>query len=267
MEEPSEIYTLLQQTIIKQDSSITPFLQKPPQGSIADRVAIYTNGYYARLEEALLSDFDTLSLLMGEEDFSLLSEGYVKAYPSHGYSLNSLGKHLRQYLSESKAYEKKPYLAEVAAFEWAEAEAFIAAEKPIQTHKDLEQVPPEAWPELRFCLHPSCQIVTFNWNAFALIDALRRGHSVKAKPLPRPQSVMIWRGPQEVDNYLLNNTELIALQAIQAGANFIGICEQLLADIDETEVANYLVARLYRWLGEGWFVVSNPRGKDRGGQY
>ena len=51
MKQSNDIYTLLQNSILSQKPLIESYLQSPPRGSIADRVAIYTNGFYSRLEE------------------------------------------------------------------------------------------------------------------------------------------------------------------------------------------------------------------------
>lgn len=256
MKPSNDLYTLLQHSILHQDPIIEPYLHNPPQGSLADRIAIYTNGFYSRLEEALLSDYQTLAVLMGKDEFSQLCKKYVTTYPSQSFSLNFLGQNISKFLMETAPYDKKPYLSEIAFYEWAEAQAHTSTDATIVTTTELQQLPPDQWPDLKFYLHPSCHLLTMYWNSLALIKASRATY----KHLPRPkkmagsQSVMVWRRQQQIRYYVLNSLELNMLQAMKNNASFIEICEQLSTEMKDDEVANYLVKKLYVWLQEEWLV-------------
>ncbi|MFA5959597.1 MAG: DNA-binding domain-containing protein [Tatlockia sp.] len=257
MHPSNSLLTLLQDSILSQKPLIEPFLRHPPKGSIADRIAIYSDGFYLRLEEALLSDFQSLSLLMGSEAFSKLVHQYLTAYPSYSYSLNYLGQKLSQFLAETSPYNNTPCLAEIAAYEWAEAEAYTAADGRILHASDLQTLSADQWPALHFHLHPSAHLVPMHWNSFALINALR--NQQKRLPTPkkqsRPQLVMVWRRELQVRYYELDPLERIMIKAIQNQASFVEICDQLSHTMkDEEEVAGYLVSKLQVWLQEQLLV-------------
>jgi hypothetical protein len=250
----TELHTLLQHTILTAEPVIHPYLQEPPKGSIEDRVAIYANGFYARLEEVLASDYPILATLLGEDKFSVLCEQYLEAYPSLYYSVNYIGHHFSQFLMETTPYNKSPYLAEIAAFEWAEYQALVAPDAPLLTPTDLHSVAIDLWPEMIFYLHPSCSMHIMHWNSMAVIQSIQEDKTIpRAKKLKNAQAVFIWRRGLDVSHCILEDKELIILQAIQQNASFAELCERLTDVMAEEEVAPYVVQELYAWLQEHIF--------------
>lgn len=251
----TELHTLLQDSILTSQPLISPYLDSPPKGSIADRVAIYTDGFYARLEDALMSDYSTLALVMSERKFSQMSRNYTHSYPSYNYSLNNFGENLSQFLRETLPYKKKPYLAEIAEFEWAEYQAIVARDANLLSVADLQSLPLNQWPEMKFYLHPSCKILIMHWNSLSFIKASR---SNKSTPIPRklktPQFILIWRRQLEVLYRELDFPELTMLNAIKQEVPFMDICERLSHQMSEDEVASYLVRKLHEWIQENCFI-------------
>jgi len=80
--------------------------------------------YLFRLVEALREDYRLVARLLGDDAFFALCAGYVGAHPSRNPSLARLGAELPAFLRERPA--PRPDLADLAALEWARAEAFIA---------------------------------------------------------------------------------------------------------------------------------------------
>ncbi len=259
MKQSNDIYTLFQNSILSQEPLIEPYLQAPPKGSIADRIAIYANGFYSRLEEVLLDDYQTLEWLLGEDEFSHLCQQYVSSYPSYSYSLNFFGQYLSKYLAEKIPYNKKPYLAEIATYEWTESQAFTSADAKLLTASELHLLPPDQWPDMRFYLHPSCHLLQMHWNSFSFIKALREGdkHPPRPKKMTDSQSVMVWRKQRQVRYYPLDSLELNMLQAIKNNASFIEICDHLSDSMKDEDVATYLVKKLYFLLNEHMLVHHN----------
>lgn len=251
----TELHTLLQDSILTSQPLINPYLDSPPKGSIADRVAIYADGFYARLEEALMSDYSTLAAVMGENKFSQMSKDYTFAYPSYNYSLNNFGENLSQFLREALPYKKKTYLAEIAEFEWAEYQAIVARDANLLSVTDLQSLPLSQWPEMKFYLHPSCKILVLHWNSLSLIKTSRSNKSTPTpKKLKTPQFILIWRRQLEVLYRKLESPELTMLNAIKQGAPFIDICERLSHQMPEDEVASYLVRELNKWIQENCLI-------------
>jgi hypothetical protein len=253
----NELQTLLQNSILTSEPLIHSHLQAPPKGSVSDRVAIYTNGFYGRLEEVLADDYNTVTSVMGIDNFSEMCRAYIHKYPSCSDSLNFFGQNLSQFLTETSPYNKKPYLAEIAQFEWTEYQSMVACDKDLLSESDLHALPVNQWPEFKFELHPSCQILTLYWNSLSIIEALRRNKSTpKPKCLKRPQSVLVWRNQLEIRYTKLNSLELTMLNAIKRQESFLEICEMLSKAIAYEEVAPYIVKELHTWLLAKLFVTA-----------
>lgn len=251
----NELHSLLQNSMLTLDPLIKPHLCQPPRGSIDERVAIYAHGFYGRLEDTLANDYSSLAELLGESKFNAICRKYIDAYPSYHYSLNPFGQHLSQFLRETPAYRKKTYLSEIAAFEWAESEAIVKPNAELLSESDLRDLPPKAWPKLKFYLHPSSQILCMHWNSLALIETVRQGHSIpRPRKLKNPQFVLVWRRQLEVCYHTLDYLEQALLQAIKSQATFIELCEQLSHKMPEAEVATYIVQKLHSWLNEQLFA-------------
>src|SRR5215813_4494003 len=72
------------------------------------RLEIYSQMYFWRLVDALREDFPNLSALLGEDAFTKLVEGYVRAYPSEHPSLGRLGRKMALFLSEHRFGDGRP---------------------------------------------------------------------------------------------------------------------------------------------------------------
>ncbi|MCE3046403.1 DNA-binding domain-containing protein [Legionella sp. 16cNR16C] len=244
-----ELSELLQNSMLTLEPVVKPHLCQPPRGSIEDRISIYANGFYNRLEEALMDDYPALVTVMGESNFHNMSRKYINAYPSSHYSLDLFGQQLRQFLLETVPFSRKPYLSEIAAFEWARSTAITSHDATLLYEADLQKLSPEEWLNLKFYLHPSCEVIGMHWNSLILAETAGQGRSIlKPKKLKNPQFVLIWRRQLEVCHHKLDHLELLLINAIRAGATFMEICDQISYKMTEENAAAYIVQKLHFWL-------------------
>lgn len=68
----------------------------------AERVALYAQGYLARLMECMRADHPALRALVGDELFERFVVGYLWSNPSHGYDLGDLGAGFAAYLEKTR---------------------------------------------------------------------------------------------------------------------------------------------------------------------
>jgi hypothetical protein len=249
-----ELQERLQSYILQGDTHIENQIVTTGRLTARLRLDIYAAAYRLRLLEALEADFPALYALIAKEEFSKLGEGYIQAYPSHSFSLRHFGGHLRAFLASTPPYCHKPWLAEMAAFEWALGEAFDAADSPTTlTIADISAVPPVCWAEMRLCLQPSVQRLDLHWNVPLLWKTIDRqgtpGTPVESK-IPIPW--VLWR--QELKNYFrsIKEDEAWAVDAAKVGKTFGAICEGLCRWHQDTEVARQAASLLRKWVTEGW---------------
>ena len=66
--------------------------------SAFDRLAVYSNGYFARLLEILERDYSTVKAIVGDDEFRHLVAHYLEKHPSRHYNLIHLGKRFPKFL-------------------------------------------------------------------------------------------------------------------------------------------------------------------------
>lgn len=100
-----------------------------------ERLELYAQQYWWRIEASFDEDFPRLRALLGEELYLGLRDRYLLAHPSTSFTLRNLGSDLPQFIHNSR--EKLGALTDVAydcaRMEWAIIEAFDATEvAPLQ---------------------------------------------------------------------------------------------------------------------------------------
>ena len=228
----------------------------PPTGLIrSDRIAepdfrfqAYNQAYRLRLIEVLGNDYPLLKRLLGEGDFDTLARQYLDEYPSDTPSVRWMGRHLERHL---RSREVHPALADIAAFEWAQGEAFDAEDTDVLTMNSVAALPPEAWERLHFEIHPSARILQLHWNVPELASAdadADLSELISANEAPRHW--VMWRRGHVVHWRSLQDDEATALSGVGLGQSFPQICERLCAYVDADQVALHTVSLLKRWLAD-----------------
>ena len=217
------------------------------------RLGIYAGAYVARLLEALENDYPVLQTTVDEQAFYDLGEAYIKQHPSTYTSLRWFGQYLPMFLTEAAPYNKDPWLAEMAVFEWALVDAFNASDQPSITENDVGRIPPDQWPVLGFEFHPSVQCFNYEWNILPMWQAHKEGKPLpKSQKLSQPEACLVWRQNLKTLFRTLEEDEAQMLTAARQGANFSQMCEQLSQYIDDAQqIPLRSVSLLKTWLSQG----------------
>ena len=229
-----------------------------PQGNLsqAQRLDIYRNGYLARLRSTIDSDHEILGLYLGDELFEQMVEDYVQAHPSRFWTLRQFADSLPDFLAGHATFSQYPILAEIARFERVLLAAFDAADlAPLQLEQ-LQQVPPESWPNLQFTLHPSLHFYQTDWNSVESWHQLKQQQS----PPPAEQSAQpgmwaVWRNPQKLTEYRSIDAHYHhLLLALSEQKTFAEICALASEFLPEETVAQTIQEQLVMWIQDGWLV-------------
>lgn len=215
--------------------------------SAAERVRVYADMHFLRMRDALAEDYPAVRRAIGGERFAKLVRAYVAEHPSDRPSLRDLGRHLPFFLARSSVPDGPPWLAELAAFEWALVEAFDAPDDAVLRAPDLRALPPERWPGLR--LEPVRSLLVL--EARAPVDALRErllADGDTGDVALEPVVLCVWRQELTVFHRRIDTTEHEALQALAAGASFEALCARLAASVGEAEAGPTALRLLHRWL-------------------
>lgn len=245
-----------QQAILAGTPGFRRQIEATERVGVDKRIEIYSDAYRARLVEALTDDYDALHKVLGDETFQSLCLAFIEAQPSHHYSIRWYGAELSQFIRQQPPFDAHPYLAELAAFQWALMNAFDAANATPIEMQDVAQVPPEHWPQMRLAPHPSLNLLALEWRVPQLWQELQDGDDNPAPPQRSDTTIdwVIWR--RDLQSYFRSTTpaEAAALRALLDGASFGELCEQLCQFEDDEAVALFAAGLLKRWITDEMIV-------------
>jgi len=245
-----------QSYLLDGDAAIEAHVIGTERVPIATRLGIYSDGYRARLVEALQASFPVLSELLGEADFKTLATAYIRTHDSPFFSIRYYGNALSEFLTSEPEYAGAPVLAELACWEWAMTEVFDAKDADPIAVSDLAQVPPEDWAELRFEWHPSIRRLALSWNAPQIWKAVSDETEVPEVAFnPEPVEWLMWRHELRTFFRSLHPGETVALTAAREGQSFGELCALLSEEFGEHDAPVKAAGFLRDWVESGLLIA------------
>lgn len=252
-----ELQNAFKRNVMSGDETFGKFINSTEAVSSDVRLAIYGNAYYARLEEALESDYGILKQLLGEDVFEEACLAYIHKYPSHYYSLRWFGQDFPEFLGYLPDSGEHHWPAEMAQLEWSFVGAFDAADATLATEADAAMIAPEAWATLTIGFHPSVRTMAIWWNTLARWRAAKNAQTVpEPVRLSEPAQCLLWRHELMTQYRSMEADESVALQAALAGANFPELCGALAEEMQDQEMVPMKAAGFLKaWLAAGMITA------------
>jgi hypothetical protein len=201
----------------------------------------------------LASTLPRLQQLLGNDEFAKVAGEYIDLCPSSFPSIRWFGDRLPALLE--RAYRNRPWVAELARWEWAIASSFDGPDAEPLGVEALGAVPPERWPTLQFEFHPAVQVMRMKTNAPTLFKALSEDTSAPAGvKLDEPQAWLIWRESLKTQYRSLTVDEAAALDHARTGGTFESLCDTLCAWHEPEAVPMQAAGMLKRWVVEQMIV-------------
>ncbi len=222
------------------------------------RVGVYSHAYFARVHKALVNDFPATERALGAAAFHDLVKLYLVACPPRHWSLRYAGDRLADFAGRHPAAEailaRCPYAGEIAALEYAIAEAFDAPDAPALAREALAGVAPDAWGDLRLVAAPGLQRLELEWP----VQRLRESLEAEGEPprlVPEPTRLGVWRERERVYFRALAADEADALAGLLAGEPFGALCERIERHAGAERTPLRAAQLLERWLADGWLAA------------
>lgn len=257
MNQLAKLQHTFQDCVLKPEQSISnAWVSASGRAAPETQLSIYSYAYHARLNEVLANDYPAILMAIGDEYFNQLAADYIEAHPSHYFSLRDFGSQLANFIvgliQQQTKWQKMPWLYELALFEWNLGQAFDAADDNLFTEQDMSSIAAEAWPELRFNLHPSVQRLDFEWNIIEMWQALTDETPTEVTAIKEASTPwLIWRENLTTRFRSMQPDEQIALDKLAQGGDFTDICETLASIINEDEVPMHAASLLKGWITQG----------------
>lgn len=249
-----DLQSALKAHVFTRDEAIIPEVPGTPVFGTRIRLGVYVHAYYARLQGVLAKDFPALAAALAESAEAVF-DAYIAAHPSDSFTLRDFGRHMPAFLARFRGTAERPWLAELAVFEWALVEAFDAPDVPALDEAHIAAVPPAAWGTLRFGLHPAVQRLDCRYNLPPLWLLLKDGNPllIEPDPLPEGQHLVVWREGFMTRFRSLEPDESAAFAVLAEGGGFAEACTALLRWHGPDEVAPRAASLLKGWVVAGWF--------------
>jgi hypothetical protein len=222
-------------------------------------VAVYVQGYPARIREALRETFPAVAHILGDGSFAALADGYARGVPADLRNLNLVGAALPEYLESDRASEDLPFLPALAELEWAadrcfHADLLAAFEPSIRSGWSLED-----WGRAKIGFQPGLALVCAPWPLRELRETCRCERSeIDVDLIDRHDRVLVYRQGFEVAVESIGAAEAKAIASLQ-NQESLGEVTQKLAG---TGAEPGSVAEFFgRWVSLGLVVsceVSPP---------
>jgi len=248
-----ELQNAFKRNVVNGDEEFGKYINSTEAVSSDVRLDIYSNAYFARLEEALESDYEILKQLLGEDVFEEVCLAYIHKYPSRYYSLRWFGQDFPVFLGYLPDSGEHHWPAEMAQLEWNFVGAFDAADAVVATEVDAAAIPPEAWATLKIKFHPSVRTIDIWWNTLPRWGTAKNNETVpEPVRLSEPTQCLLWRHELLTQYRSMEADEAIALQAAMAGANFSELCGALAEEMQDQEMVPMTAAGFLKgWLAAG----------------
>ncbi len=239
-----------------------------------ERLEIYNRVYWFRLLSSMMDDFPGLRAIIGEEKFEQVLLGYLTELPSTSFTLRDLGSRLETWLRahpELIAGNERMAL-DMVRLEWADIEAYDAAEFPVLTQSELAGLGEDPI----FHLQPYVQLLDLAYPVDELLLKVRETEEPqtdissnvvmmdtadakphKQLPLPKAKKVYLAVHRQEFSVYFKRmKPEAFALaRALQQGQP---LSQAIESSVDRTgKKLELIMEQLHDWFANwsqlGWF--------------
>ena len=223
------------------------WLAVPPGAEPSERLAVYVDGYPARLHDALLEAFPAIARLIGSSRFHALVHRYLRAAALRSYNLNEAGAELSAWLGDDPLAAELPFLPDLAELEWAVNRAFHAVEHAPLMPAALAALTPEVLLAGRVRFQPSLALRASRWPIHALWEARDAEPGAIDIDLAVAEQVIVHRVGHGVACAPIDAGRAAALQALLAG-------ETLAEVADQAEDPTAVIAWLGEWIAAGIVV-------------
>ncbi|WP_435101811.1 HvfC/BufC N-terminal domain-containing protein [Arhodomonas sp. AD133] len=182
------------------------------------RFGVYRNNVHVSLVEAVRATYPVTERLVGEAFFHGMARTFVGESLPTTPVLLAYGGGFPAFIRGFEPARTVPYLADVAALEWARHEAYHAVDETPLAADALAAVAPEALASLHLTVHASARVVESPWPVHAIWETNAHDETVRPVDLHSGgEAVLVMRPYWEVTARVLGPGEATFIRALAAG--------------------------------------------------
>lgn len=209
-----------------------------------NRMTVYSDGYVARLTEALATGYPAVKRTLGDEAFFSIARTYVSQHPSKHYSLDGYGEHFSTFL-QNLPLQEFPWIVDLAKLEKNVLTSFHAFDRPIMIRDQLSTIHDADFGHLRFYFQDSFILQASSWPIKMVWSSLLENPSSAVFPR-QPSFVMLYRQEDQVYIRDVVEKEYRLLLLLKHGSTLECALEE--ADVESPDD---IFADFNRWMSFG----------------
>lgn len=223
-----------------------------------ERVEIYGNMYFWRLQDCLDGDFQSVKYAVGDVEFADLTKAYLVKHPSRYYNLNRLGSDFPTFLRAQKDHPHRIFISELAELERAIEVVFDAPRASSIRRSTIQRIPPEAWPQTHIEFIPAFSLHAFTHPINSFVDAVRKDAG-PSMPARQKTWVAVYRKNHSVWRMDLNRQQFVILRALKSGHTVGEALEAglVVPGTDLNVIAGQIASWFELWTARGFFNALN----------
>ena len=250
------------------------FIKPNDRLSSLERLQIYNQQYWWRLQGCFGEDFRGVRAVIGERKFDRLATAYLTEHGSQSWSLRNLGQFLPAFLERHPELTQPNFelALEMARVEWARVEAFDGPSRPQIDPQQLAKANPE---KLRLGIQPYVALLELRYPIDSLIKTFResqvetgsasnavaetrrrRTKLIRSKPASEPIHLAVHRVDCLVYYKRLDPEAFTLLSSLREGMMLADACEQAFTHSSRQPAEN--AERLREWFAVwtrlGWLT-------------
>jgi hypothetical protein len=241
-----------------------------------ERLAIYSNAYFARLIECLGDEFPALKHSLGEDLFDSFAAAYIQECPSDSYTLSNLGRRFPQFLQHTRPVDVPEkswpdFLIDLATLERTYSEVFDGP-GPETGWDDTSEAGQRSRPvcpeDVVLTPVPGLRVLSLQFPAHEYVTSVRRNETPEVPP-PSDTWLVITRRDFIVRRLSVSHPEYLLLREVLTGRN---LGDAIATTIETTGISpEVLQAKLsgwfQQWAAAGWLktpaFLEKPQGEPR----
>jgi hypothetical protein len=261
-------------SIVLQPQRLQPDLERPAgfarwllpsdSSAVTGRLHAYIGGYPARIRESLEETFPAVERVVGPEEFTSLTERYVRRGPLSSYNLNDAGAGLPEFLRSDPLSITLRFLPDLAELEWQITRAFHRRQVDPLDPEMVASWSAEDLPFVVLHFQPALAVVVSDAPIRRIwLAGQEKDGSIDVCRRARRTYTLVWRAGFSVRCDSVTAGEACTLMALMNGRTLGKVIEGLSQRIPAERVSQWFA----RWMSMGLVTRgSGPRAGCRDAQ-
>ncbi len=242
----------------RHEDQIAAQLRSPSKRQAVQRLDIYRNGYFIRLEKALAHDFPATERTLGQNRFARLAGDYVLAHPSRYPSLRNIGHGFADWL----LVHAGTAIADLADIEWAIMTVFDGPDCTAVELDRMDAFTPTSWANMCVTFVPTLTLLSLTSNADVVWRERGEGRKLEHAS---SRCVAISRGEQF--RPILQDLDATSFTVLDALSKepYLAVMSKGLAQLqDPDKIPDQIATALHIALANHWVAAVSTSNSETG---